>query len=136
MPSSTHDDAIGPSAGRAGPSTRGSITIYSSIGFVWFSTRLFGSLRTVLASVFDIESERGIIAGKIFDVKITVVSTLLFVAMHLTEIGTYWPPLTGVAMAGVAALLARTSTGSLLPAMVLHASYNGALTLVIYLASP
>jgi membrane protein len=60
--------------------TRGSITIYSSIGFIWFSTRLFGSLRTVLASVFDIESERGIIAGKIFDVKITVVSTLLFVA--------------------------------------------------------
>src|SRR5437764_2470821 len=60
--------------------TRGSITIYSSFGFIWFSTRLFGSLRTLLASVFDIESERGIIAGKIFDVKITVVSTLLFVA--------------------------------------------------------
>jgi membrane protein len=60
--------------------TRTSVTIYSAIGFVWFSTRLFGSLRTVLASVFDIESERGIIAGKIFDVKITVVSTLLFVA--------------------------------------------------------
>jgi len=60
--------------------TRRTVTIYSSIGFVWFSTRLFGSLRTVLASVFDIESERGIIAGKIFDVKITVVSTLLFVA--------------------------------------------------------
>jgi membrane protein len=60
--------------------TRGSITIYSAIGFIWFSTRLFGSLRTVLASVFDIESERGIIAGKIFDVKITVLSTLLFVA--------------------------------------------------------
>ena len=54
--------------------TRGSITIYSAIGFIWFSTRLFGSLRTVLASVFDIESERGIIAGKIFDVKITVLS--------------------------------------------------------------
>jgi len=61
-------------------STRRTVTIYSSIGFVWFSTRLFGSLRTVLASVFDIESERGIIAGKIFDVKITIVSTLLFVA--------------------------------------------------------
>jgi membrane protein len=59
---------------------RSSVTIYSAIGFIWFSTRLFGSLRTVLASVFDIESERGIIAGKIFDVKITVVSTLLFVA--------------------------------------------------------
>jgi membrane protein len=60
--------------------TRSSVTIYSAIGFVWFSTRLFGSLRTVLASVFDIESERGIIAGKIFDVQITVVATLLFVA--------------------------------------------------------
>jgi membrane protein len=59
---------------------RGSLTWYGAIGFVWFSTRLFGSLRTVLASVFDIESERGIIAGKIFDVKITIVSTLLFVA--------------------------------------------------------
>lgn len=65
--------------------TRGSITIYSSIGFIWFSTRLFGSLRTVLASVFDIESERGIIAGKIFDVKITVVSTLLFVASAMVN---------------------------------------------------
>jgi membrane protein len=61
-------------------STRRQVTIYSGIGFIWFSTRLFGSLRTVLASVFDIESERGIIAGKIFDAKITVVSTLLFVA--------------------------------------------------------
>ena len=60
--------------------TRGRISAYSAIGFIWFSTRLFGSLRTVLASVFDIESERGIIAGKVFDVKITIVSTLLFVA--------------------------------------------------------
>ena len=60
--------------------TRRAVTIYSAIGFVWFSTRLFGSLRTVLASVFDIETERGIIAGKVFDVKITLVSTLLFVA--------------------------------------------------------
>src|SRR5689334_11062350 len=59
---------------------RSQIGTYSAIGFIWFSTRLFGSLRTVLASVFDIDSERGIIAGKVFDVKITVVSTLLFVA--------------------------------------------------------
>ncbi len=59
---------------------RPSISLYSAIGFVWFSTRLFGSLRSVLANVFDIDNERGIIAGKIFDVKITVVSTLLFVA--------------------------------------------------------
>jgi membrane protein len=61
-------------------STRGRVGLLSAIGFIWFSTRLFGSLRSVLADVFDIEQERGIVAGKIFDVKITVISTLLVVA--------------------------------------------------------
>lgn len=59
---------------------RGSIGLYSAILFVWFSTRLFGSLRSVLGEVFDIETGRGIIAGKWFDVKVTVVSSVLLVA--------------------------------------------------------
>lgn len=59
---------------------RRSIGLYSLIGFVWFSTRLFGTLRSVLAEVFDIEQERSIIAGKLFDIQITVVGTVLFVA--------------------------------------------------------
>jgi len=63
------------------------IGLWSAVGFVWFSTRLFGSMRTVLASVFDIENERSIIAGKIFDVKITVLSTVLITANTL--ISTY-----------------------------------------------
>src|SRR5919198_5542259 len=67
--------------------TRTSFTIVGAIGFVWFSTRLFGSLRTVLAEVFDIENERGIIEGKLFDIKITVIATLLFVAS--TALNTY-----------------------------------------------
>src|SRR5688500_3599086 len=50
---------------------------------VWFSTRLFGSLRPVLAEVFDLEADRGIIAGKILDMKITVVATVL-VATYTT----------------------------------------------------
>jgi membrane protein len=61
--------------------------IWSAVTFIWFSTRLFGSMRTVLASVFDIESERGIVAGKIFDVKMTVLATLLITANTL--ISTY-----------------------------------------------
>ena len=65
--------------------TRGSVTLYSAILFVWLSTRLFGSLRTALADVFDIENERSIIRGKIFDIEITVVSTLLFVASTLVS---------------------------------------------------
>jgi membrane protein len=56
------------------------VGLYSAISFIWFSTRLFGSLRTVLASIFDIEADRGIIAGKIFDMKITVVATVLVAA--------------------------------------------------------
>ena len=60
--------------------SRQAIGIYSVIGFVWFSTRLFGSLRSVLGLIFDIDSDRGIIAGKIFDIQITVVSSLLLVA--------------------------------------------------------
>ena len=59
---------------------RGRIGVYSAIGFVWFSTRLFGTLRTTIANVFDIENERGIIEGKIFDMQVTIVSTLLVVA--------------------------------------------------------
>jgi membrane protein len=59
---------------------RGRITLYGAIGFIWFSTRLFGSLRAVLAEIFDIENERGIIAGKLFDIRITIVATVLFAA--------------------------------------------------------
>lgn len=64
-------------------STRGSVTLYSAVLFIWLSTRLFGSLRTALADVFDIENERSIIMGKIFDMQITVVATVLFVASTL-----------------------------------------------------
>ena len=39
--------------------TRGTVGIYSAISFAWFSTRLFGSLRSVLALIFD-GSDRGI----------------------------------------------------------------------------
>jgi len=60
--------------------SRQALGLYSVVGFIWFSTRLFGSLRSVLAQIFDIDSDRGIIAGKIFDVQITVVSSLLLVA--------------------------------------------------------
>jgi membrane protein len=60
--------------------SRQAIGIYSIVGFVWFSTRLFGSLRSVLAQIFDIDSDRGIIAGKLFDIQITIVSSLLLVA--------------------------------------------------------
>lgn len=59
---------------------RGSLGIYGALIYVWFSTRLFGSLRTVLADIFDIETDRGILSGKWFDIRITVYSTILLLA--------------------------------------------------------
>ncbi|MEO7966621.1 MAG: YihY/virulence factor BrkB family protein, partial [Gemmatimonadaceae bacterium] len=59
---------------------REQLGIYGAVTFIWFSTRLFGSLRTVLAEIFDIETERGVIGGKLFDIKMTVYSSALLVA--------------------------------------------------------
>jgi membrane protein len=59
-------------------STRSTVTIYSAIVFAWFSTRLFGSLRSVLALIFD-GTDRGIVAGKLFDFVATIVSTIAVV---------------------------------------------------------
>jgi membrane protein len=81
---------------------RGQVGLIGLLGFVWFSTRLFGSLRTVLAEVFDIEDTRGIVGGKLFDVQITVVSTILF-ALY-TVLNAY----IGIAAAQSARRLAET----------------------------
>jgi len=67
--------------------SRGDVGLYSALLFVWFSTRLFGSLRSVLAEVFDLETDRGIVAGKIFDVQVTVLATVLLAAY--TAVNTY-----------------------------------------------
>jgi membrane protein len=58
---------------------RDALGAWGAVTFIWFSTRLFGSLRTVLAEIFDIQSVRGIVAGKWFDVRITIYSSLLLV---------------------------------------------------------
>ncbi|MDZ7631617.1 MAG: YihY/virulence factor BrkB family protein [Gemmatimonadaceae bacterium] len=46
----------------------GSVTIYSAIGFLWFSTRVFSSMRSVFQKTFDVPNERGILHGKLFDI--------------------------------------------------------------------
>jgi membrane protein len=46
--------------------------------FIWSSTRLFGSLRSVLKHIFDLPEERGIVQGKIFDLGMVVVAGTLF----------------------------------------------------------
>lgn len=58
--------------------TRGAVSLYAAVGFAWFSTRLFGSLRSVLALIFD-GTDRGIVSGKLFDLAATVVATVAVV---------------------------------------------------------
>ncbi|MBI2796777.1 MAG: YihY/virulence factor BrkB family protein [Gemmatimonadetes bacterium] len=61
--------------------TRGSVGIVSAVTFLWFSTRLFASLRSALDRVFGfMHARRSIVAGKWLDIRITVYTTLLIVA--------------------------------------------------------
>lgn len=56
---------------------RRGFTLLGAFFFVWLSTRLVGSLRTVVREVFDIGARRGIIAGKLFDIAAVLVGLVL-----------------------------------------------------------
>ncbi len=58
--------------------TRSSVGLYSAIGFAWFSTRLFGSLRSCLSLIFD-GTDHGIVTGKLFDFAATLIATVAVV---------------------------------------------------------
>jgi membrane protease YdiL (CAAX protease family) len=61
------------------------------------------------------------------------VTTAIFVGLHGTELGAYWPGWIIVALVGALALRARLATGSLLPAIALHASYNLGLVIAVHI---
>ena len=56
----------------------GGLVTLGTVVFIWVATRLIGTLRTVLREIFDIQQDRGIVAGKIFDLKMVVAATILF----------------------------------------------------------
>ena len=53
------------------------------IGLVWTLSRVFGSIRTVLDTVFQVKEGRGILQGKLFDLKMMFLSSLFFLATVL-----------------------------------------------------
>jgi membrane protein len=55
--------------------------------FAWLATRLVGTLRTALREIFDIQQDRGIVAGKLFDLQMVFVAgTLLAVNIAATVV--------------------------------------------------
>ena len=59
--------------------TRGSAGLVGAIAFVWFSARLFASMRIVLTRVFEDPERRNFIIGKLVDIQATLAATVLIV---------------------------------------------------------
>ncbi len=78
----------------------GSVTLYSAIGFIWFSTRLFSSMRSVFQRTFDVPNERGILHGKLFDVACSVLA-----AIGITAYGTLSAYMLAATTRGAGALM-------------------------------
>ena len=57
--------------------SRAGYSIVGSILFIWLSTRLVSTLRIALREVFDIEGDRGVLRGKIFDLQVVVLGGVL-----------------------------------------------------------
>ena len=57
--------------------------ILGAIGIVWTLSRLFGSIRTVLDTVFEVRKRRSFLQGKIFDLKMMGVGSLFLLATVL-----------------------------------------------------
>lgn len=55
--------------------------------FLWVATRLVGTLRVVLRDIFDLPEGRGIVSGKIFDIKMLLAAGTLFALNVILTIG-------------------------------------------------
>ncbi len=62
----------------------------------------------------------------------STVVTVIFVSLHLSEAAHYLPAVVILVLFSVATLLARIATKSLLPSIVLHATYNLGLVTIVY----
>lgn len=65
-----------------------------------------------------------------------IVTTVLFVAVHMPKVLEYWPALLAVALIGTLTVLIRIRTGSLAPGIVMHSTYNGMLVGAAFLIQP
>jgi len=64
------------------------------------------------------------------------VVTLVFALGHVAEAIHYWPAWVGIIGLGIATAWSRLRSGTLLPAVALHASYNGCIVATTFAALP
>jgi len=99
----------------------------------------FAVLAVLVAPVVEELTFRGVLFGGLSRSWGTVpggaLVTLLFVVMHLPEVWGYVPAIAAVTVLGMVLLATRLATGSLLPAVALHAAYNAAVTLAMYVSA-
>jgi len=67
--------------------SRGKLTLVGFPLFVFFATRLFGSLRAALCEVFDTRETRSFLRGKVYDSALVCATALLFAANTLLSEG-------------------------------------------------
>jgi membrane protease YdiL (CAAX protease family) len=65
-----------------------------------------------------------------------IVTTVLFVAVHMPKVLEYWPALFAVTLIGTFTVFIRIRTGSLAPGIALHSTYNGVLVASALLTQP
>ena len=61
---------------------RAGLTLIGSIVFIWFASRLSGSLRSALFQVFEVGVRRGLVTGKLFDM-MAVSLGVVFVTLNM-----------------------------------------------------
>ena len=74
---------------------------------------------------------QGHLARRVGSSASVVVSALLFLLIHMPQLGGYWPAMLAIFGLGVTAGIARVKTRSLLGAIVTHVSYNSVMMIFV-----
>jgi len=87
---------------------RGRLSIYGAPFFVWFSWRLFGSIRAALNDVFDTEETRSWLTGKAVDLGLGLTAAVLILTNTAITVSVLRAPWAGRFFAGLLAYVAVT----------------------------
>jgi len=62
-----------------------------------------------------------------------VITTVIFIVVHIPEAMHYWPAFVGIGMLAIATILFRIKTKSFIPSIAVHFSYNLVIVIMVYL---